>query len=301
MKQARVGVVIGRFQIPELHEGHLQLLEYVSARHEQLLILVGYDTVRFNTANPFPYEMRIAMLKSIYPDAEVLPLKDSPIHPEHWSSTVDAIVAEVEQGGGAVLYGSRDSFIPQYSGTYETCEVPAFKTFSATEVRNELGRELINDPMFRRGWLAAIHQQYTVTDSTVDAAIYKADFSEVLLGRRGEGSPLRFFGGFVDPNDDSYEMAVVRERTEEVLGIKVRGPVYIGSERINDPRYRNTDYGIMTAFFGMEYVSGSARAGDDMGLAEWAPLVPELLPQVSPTHRGLYEMLLAFKARMRTQ
>lgn len=297
-----VGVTIGRFQIPELHEGHLQLLEHVSSCHEKLLILVGYDTVRFNTANPFPVDMRIAMLQSIYPEAVVLPLLDSPIHPQHWSTTVDALVSAVEQGGGAILYGSRDSFIPKYSGVYQTCELSALTTHSATDIRNELGRELINDPMFRRGWLSAIHQQYTVTDPTVDAAIYKPDFSEVLLGRRGEGSPLRFFGGFVDPTDDSYEMAIVRERTEEALGIKVEQPVYIGSSRINDPRYRNTAYGIVTTFFGMEYVSGDAEAGDDMGLTQWAPLVPELLPEISLTHHNLFKMLLDYKEKcLKTQ
>lgn len=300
-KSSSVGVVIGRFQIPELHDGHLELLKYVGDQHEKFLILVGYNTVRFNTANPFPVEMRVAMLKSLYPNAEVLPLLDSPIHPEHWSTVVDTLVSGVEQGAGAVLYGSRDSFITDYSGRYETREILAFATHSATEIRNELGRELINDPMFRRGWLSAIHQQYTVTDPTVDAAIYTADFEKVLLGRRGAGSPLRFFGGFVDPTDDSYEVAVVRERTEEALGIKVKRPMYIGSKRIIDPRYRNTDYGIVTTFFGMEYISGDPEAGDDMGLTEWAPLVPELLPEVSPTHHGLFEMLLAHKARMLAQ
>jgi bifunctional NMN adenylyltransferase/nudix hydrolase len=296
-KSSSVGVVIGRFQIHELHDGHLELLNYVADHHEKFLILVGYNTVRFNTANPFPPEMRVAMLKDFFPEAEVLPLLDSPVSPQHWSATVDALVEGVAQGNDAVLYGSRDSFIPDYFGRYKTVELSAFATHSATEIRDQIGRELINDPMFRRGWLAAIHRQYTVTDPTVDVAIYKPDFSEVLLGRRGAGSPLRFFGGFVDPDDDSYEVAAMRERTEEALGIKVGQPIYLGSKRINDPRYRNTPYGIMTTFFGMEYFSGTAEAGDDMGLAEWAPLIPELLQEVSPTHHGLYQLLLNFKEK----
>jgi hypothetical protein len=60
-------------------------------------------------------------------------------------------------------------------------------------------------------------------------------------------------------------------------------------------------YGVMTTFFGMEYQGGVPVAGDDMGLAEWAPLTAALMPLVSPTHRGLFEMLLAYKARAQTQ
>ncbi len=297
-KSSSLGVVIGRFQIHELHEGHIALIDYVDARHEQLLILVGHNSIRFNTDDPFPFYIRKQMLESRYPRATILPLPDSPISNEHWSSVVDQKVTSVSYTGKATLYGSRDSFIPFYSGKYSTEEVPEFPNRSATQVRAEAGSAMVDDPMFRLGWLAAIHAQYAVTDPTVDIAIHTPDWSKVLMGRRGPGAPLRFFGGFVDPTDPSYEAAAGREQTEEALGVVVGEPKYVGSRRVNDPRYRKSKYGIMTTLFAMEYQGGDTpAAGDDMGLVEWCDLNDALTPLVSPEHQKLLAMLLAYKAK----
>lgn len=294
-----LGVVIGRFQIHELHEGHIALIDYVDARHEQMLILVGHNSIRFNTDDPFPFHIRKQMLESRYPRATILPLPDSPIGNEHWSSVVDQKVASVSFTGEAVLYGSRDSFIPHYTGRFQTETVPEFANRSATQVRAEAGAAVVDDPMFRLGWLAAIHAQYAVTDPTVDIAIHTPDWSQVLMGRRGPGAPLRFFGGFVDPTDASYEVAAGREQTEEALGVVVGEPKYVGSRRVNDPRYRNSKYGIMTTLFAMEFQGGDTpAAGDDMGQVEWCPLEERLVPLVSSEHQKLFHMLLAYKARV---
>jgi bifunctional NMN adenylyltransferase/nudix hydrolase len=296
-KEKSLGVVIGRFQIHELHEGHVALLDYVAELHTDMLILIGHNSIRFNTVDPFPFHIRKQMLESRYPKAVILPLLDSPISNEHWSSVVDEKVAATSYNGKATLYGSRDSFIPKYSGRFPTQEVPAFANCSATKVRAEVALEYINDPMFRLGWLAAIREQYVVTDPTVDMAIHTADWNRILMGRRGTGSQLRFFGGFVDKDDQSYEVAANREQAEEALGIEVCEPQYIGSLRINDPRYGRSEYGIMTTFFGMEYKGGDAYAGDDMGLVEWCDLEASLTPRVSPTHHGLFKLLLAHKEK----
>lgn len=299
-KQKSLGVVIGRFQIHELHEGHLWLLDYVHERHEQLLILVGHNSIRFNTVDPFPFHIRRQMLKSRYGEAIILPLPDSPIGNRHWSMTVDEKVSGMCGAEGATLYGSRDSFIPHYTGSFRTEEVPELQNRSATLVRAEAAGNHVDDPMFRLGWLAAIHEQYTITDPTVDMAIHSSDWTKVLMGRRGHGSPLRFFGGFVDPTDESYEEAASRERTEEALGIEVGLPQYICSARINDPRYGRSSYGIMTTFFAMEYLGGEATAGDDMGLTEWCMLDESLRERVAPEHQKLVDQLLVHQRKQRT-
>ena len=36
-----VGVVIGRFQVDELHAGHVELLNTVQAKHPNMLVLLG--------------------------------------------------------------------------------------------------------------------------------------------------------------------------------------------------------------------------------------------------------------------
>ena len=290
-----LGVAIGRFQIPELHEGHLTLLDRIAERHDQMLILVGHNTIRFNTDDPYPFHIRKQMLEGRYPRATILPLMDSPTSNEHWSATVDQKVRSVSYNGKAVLYGSRDSFIPKYSGVYPTQELPELKQVSATQVRAQHGDQTYDDPMFRKGWLAAIQSQYPVTDPTVDMAIHTADFSQVLLGRRGVGAPLRFFGGFVDPEDESFELAAGREQIEEAMGIKVTAPQYIASKRIRDPRYGKSKYGVMTTFFAMEFQGGVPEAGDDMGLTEWCDLDERLLTLVAPEHVVLVELLLKYK------
>lgn len=293
-KSKALGVVIGRFQIHELHEGHIALLDHVEQRHEEMLILVGHNQVRFNTADPYPFHIRKMMLESRYPRATILPLPDSPRSNAHWSEVVDRKVEVTSYTGQAVLYGSRDSFIPYYSGRFPTEELPEFPERSATQVREAAASELHDDPMFRLGWLAAIQSQYAVTDPTVDIAIVTPDGEWVLLGRRGPDSPLRFFGGFVDPEDDSYEMAAARERAEEALDIEVGEPEYLGSARIDDPRYARSKYGIMTTLFRMEFRGGEPVSGDDMaeGGTEWVRIVPAEKARIATEHHVLFDLLL---------
>ena len=76
--------------------------------------------------------------------------------------------------------------------------------------------------------------------------------------------------------------------------------MYIGSTRIQDPRYRKTSYGVMTTLFATTYISGIAVPSDDMkeGVIEVIPL-PYTSPEVvAPEHRGLYAMLLEHRAKI---
>lgn len=313
-KLTTFGVVIARFQLPDVHNGHRGLLDYVAARHEHMLVLLGSNDVRFNPANPYPFHMRRSMLEVYYPDATILELPDSKISNEHWSSVVDEKVQSVCGEAGAVLYGSRDSFISSYTGGFTTEVVTQFPSPSGTEVRQRWQEKLIdwvrkgiactfgevfNNLSFRLGWLAAIQAQYAITDPTVDVAICSSDYKRVLLGRRGKYVSLRFFGGFVDMNDLSYEAAALRERAEEVLGITVGDPVYVGSGRINDKRYKHSGYGVMTTFFAMEHLGGEPVPGDDMaeGEVEWYALDKSTIERVIPEHRELFTLLLKYKEK----
>ncbi|MCA9357217.1 NUDIX domain-containing protein [Candidatus Nomurabacteria bacterium] len=296
-KANTLGVVIGRFQIPDPHEGHIALFDYVASRHEKMLILVGGNNVRYNTANPFPFHIIKNVLERMYPEAIVLSQMDSLVSNEHWSGTVDEKVMAASGDGKAILYGSRDSFARRYRGIFPIEEMPEIPNCSATKVREDAASYHSDHPEFRKGWLAAILSQYPVTDPTVDMAIIRPDLSQVLMGRRAKKAPfVRFFGGFVDPNDQSYEEAAMREQCEEALGIVVSKPKYIGSQRINDPRYGRSKYGIVTTFFAMEYKKGTPFAGDDMGEVEWVDLNWTLVSKVAPEHRDLVRKLLNYKA-----
>lgn len=91
---------------------------------------------------------------------------------------------------------------------------------------------------------------------TVDIIIRKD--GKLLLGRKPKQDKFparpghagwRFFGGFADPAlDNSYEDAAKREANEE-SNLVVTKVKYLGSTRIDDPRYRGTEHCIITHLF----------------------------------------------------
>jgi bifunctional NMN adenylyltransferase/nudix hydrolase len=107
----------------------------------------------------------------MYPDVIVLRQMDSPESNEHWSDTLDKKIATVTKGGNAILYGSRDSFIPLYSGAHPTKEVPELPNYSATKARQEALRANPENTEWLKGWLAAVHFQEAVIESTVNSEV----------------------------------------------------------------------------------------------------------------------------------
>ena len=47
-----IGVVVGRFQVPYLHQGHLDLLETVQSRHKKVIIFLGMTSTLTTRNNP---------------------------------------------------------------------------------------------------------------------------------------------------------------------------------------------------------------------------------------------------------
>lgn len=102
---------------------------------------------------------------------------------------------------------------------------------------------------------------------TVDVIIRKN--GKLLLGRKASQTKFRFVGGFADPAlDNSYEDAAKREAKEET-GLDVYAVKYLGSTRIDDPRYRGTEHCIITHLFLAEEWSGEPIASDDIAELKW--------------------------------
>lgn len=268
----KLSVIPGRFQVNELHAGHINLIKSIQEHSDKLLIIIGTARTRFSKRNPLDYESRKQMLAEAFPDALFAKAVDFKSD-EVWSNQIDDLISKSVDNIDdyeVTLYGSRQSFIPYYKGNYPTIEqldleVPGV---SATVTRQELGKAPINSADFRAGVIFATQNAYPRVFPTVDVAIFNEDYTQVLLGRKHAETLFRFIGGFVDPADLDFEMAARREAMEET-GVEVGDLEYIKSIRINDWRYVIEQDKIITTFFAGKYVMGVVKGADDIADARW--------------------------------
>lgn len=52
-----VGVIVGRFQTPYLHEGHTKLIDEVIKKHTNTVIFIGCNSLDANKRYPLEYQM----------------------------------------------------------------------------------------------------------------------------------------------------------------------------------------------------------------------------------------------------
>ena len=110
-------------------------------------------------------------------------------------------------------------------------------------------------------------KRYPTVFATVDVVIECN--GKLLLGRKAHQEKFRFVGGFADPQlDNSYEDAAKREAKEETT-LVVTAVRYLGSTRIDDPRYRGTEDCIITHLFIAEEWSGEPNPTDDIAELKW--------------------------------
>ena len=91
-EQFDVGVVVGRFQVHELHDGHKELIDHVCSQHNKVIIFLGLSHVNMSINNPLDFESRRQMIAADYPDINVLYIKDMPSD-EAWSNKLDGMIA----------------------------------------------------------------------------------------------------------------------------------------------------------------------------------------------------------------
>lgn len=152
-----IGVVIGRFQIPELTDGHLYLINQAFSANRRVLILVGSASTSGTVANPLDYPTRERMIRARFPEAVVLPLQDVPSNDILWSTLVDAAVMTVYPRAEMVtLFAGRDSFAPHYKGQWPViiCD-SGIEHVSGTAKRAAVGKVVLDSADFRRGIIYA--------------------------------------------------------------------------------------------------------------------------------------------------
>ena len=171
-------VVVGRFQVPELTEGHKGIVTELLWRSDcgDVVIFVGdTKTGHIGERDPFTYRFRKDMIESEWAGdsmagyLKVFRIQDVGNLPL-WVDSLDRSIHElrktgkIDPGNEVVLCGSRDSFIQGYrecSGRYKTEELPEIGTgISGTRCRQEAVEKVESQdhwgPEFREGVLWAI-------------------------------------------------------------------------------------------------------------------------------------------------
>lgn len=288
-----VGVIIGRFQTNRLHEGHINLISQVLSKHKKTIVLVGVSRIQNTKQNPLDFASRKSMIQELFPSIVVLPIMDQR-YDDKWSQEVDSILTVPFGEKKIVIYGSRDSFIPYYTGRYPVIELEASSEHSATNIREEIAKETLETSDFRAGVIYSVFNQRPVTYPTVDVTSYN-DKGEILMAKKPNEPKYRFIGGFVDRTDESWEQAAKREFFEETGGNGVIDEVtYVASSKINDWRYSKTESGIMTTLFIGKFLWGKVEASDDIASLHW--LNPKTIKRddIMIEHQELFDKLIDF-------
>jgi bifunctional NMN adenylyltransferase/nudix hydrolase len=266
-KKSSVGVIIARLQTPFLHDGHIGLFNHVISEHTNVLVFLGIPRIQNTKRNPLDFQTRARMVHATYPNVVVLPMEDNRSDVK-WSANIDASIRALFPEKDAVIYGSRDSFIPHYHGRQMVEEYPAVGEHNATELREDAAERVLSSPLYRAGVIYGINKQRPVTYPTVDVVVVDGD--KILLARKPAETLFRFVGGFVDRTDKDWEMAARRELYEETK-LSALGMEYICSQAVEDWRYAKEESGIMTTLF-MTHTwdqMGKPEASDDIAEVKW--------------------------------
>lgn len=293
-KKYDIGVIVGRFQVPELHAGHIKLFELVGSEVKNLLVLVGVAPALGTKENPLDFTSRARMIQSTFPTAIVLPLLDRPTNAE-WSKNLDLLIRTTFPMGSVALYGGRDSFVKDYKGHHKIVRVEEFNDSNGTDIRKDAGKTILNSADFRAGIIYSTQNQYPKVWPTVDIAVTRNNHKEVLLGAKSDNGFLVFPGGFVDPSDATLEEAAIRELHEEAgsdLDVGGVGSLeYVGSFQVADWRYKNEER-ILTTLFTVPLSFGSPKVGEELQSVGFHPLTKKTRQFVSPSHQPLFDALI---------
>ena len=121
--QKVIGVVIGRFQLPNLHDGHKALINHVLAQSDKVCILVGV-AAKTTLKDLLPYPVVEQMIrKEFHPvyaagNLHIHPLLDIDGNDLQWSLYIDKFLGALYPHDTVQLWAGRDSYKPHYHGKF---------------------------------------------------------------------------------------------------------------------------------------------------------------------------------------
>ena len=289
-----IGIIIGRFQLHDLHQAHCDVIESVMSNHKKVILFLGVTEVIGSISNPLDFTSRKMMIQEKYPGLVILSLPDRR-YDEEWSKNLDGRIREVFPIGNVLLYGSRDSFIPHYKGHFDTAELEQEIYVSGTEIRKQLSEEIKSSKEWRAGAIHANYNRHPVSYQTVDVAVFNEDNSKILLAKKPGEYKYRFIGGDkVNIKDQSFEHSAKRQFTEEAGG-EISIESYIGSFRLDDWRYRSERDKIMTTLFKAKFIFGHLEPSDDVSEIRWFSIddiSKNLEKNIMEEHQSMMSVLL---------
>lgn len=289
-KSFSVGVLVGRFQVDEMTEGHTDLFNKVIAKHDQVVVFLGLSPCKCTVNNPLDFQARKLMINEKFPDIKVYYINDigSDVL---WSDTLDKqIVAMRVQKNNVCLYGSRDSFIQYYCGRFPTYIIEQEVMTSGTQRRKELASRIERSADFRRGVIWATMNQFIKALPTIDVALFNADKTKILLARKTDEQNYRFVGGFVMPGE-CYEDTALREVKEETH-LSLDNLSYIKSFAIDDWRYSSETDKITTTLFESTVTNETPEPDDDICELRWFPFHESVLKSTVVEHLEMMKYIL---------
>jgi bifunctional NMN adenylyltransferase/nudix hydrolase len=299
---SNIGVVVGRFQVDELHEGHVYLLDTVSERSDQLIVVLGTGPLPTTARKPLPFETRKAIIEKLYPKAIIVEHHDHH-DDEVWSKELDDLIETVRSVhqliGPVTLYHSRDSFATYYSGEYKTEEISeADIGISGTIHRRHIAKNPLRTQDFAKGVIWANENRFPTVYGAVDAMIFRdpkevANPQILLITKKGRDGYM-FPGGFTDPFSSSDELDASREVWEECsIIIRHDELSYVGSKNVEDWRYSGENDCIRSRMFLGFSVDPEMEpeAGDDAETAQWVDWKTLKTEDMNPCHQPLLETL----------
>jgi bifunctional NMN adenylyltransferase/nudix hydrolase len=255
-------VFIGRFS--PFHVGHETVIKTALEQAKEVVVVIGSSFAARNIRNPFTFEERKEMIKSVFPSdrVKIVAVSDYPYDDSRWITAIQRVVdTAVPAAKDIGLIGhSKDStsyYLNIFPNWKDHVEVDNVGGINATDIRNNFlesskiqwaGSSKLSESVntwllhnfeafdtlrveynmirkYKEAWKSA---PFPPTFMTVDTVVVQS--GHVLLVKRGDmpGKGLWALpGGFLNQNETMLDGAI-RELREETK-IKVPVPVLKGS------------------------------------------------------------------------